>query len=57
MIDSLNLHFVKDFHLDDIKMAKNGCKMAIYELLILIFFLTKLKKRKQNKNYNLCHRF
>ena len=26
------------------KMAKNGCKMAIYELLILIFFSYKIEK-------------
>jgi hypothetical protein len=37
--DRLNLHFVKDFHLVDTKMARNGCKMAIYQIQILMINL------------------
>ena len=37
--DRLNLHFVKDFHLVGTKMAKNGCKMAIYQMQILMINL------------------
>ena len=32
----LNLHFVKDFHIDGTKMARNGCKMVIYQMQILM---------------------
>ena len=37
--DRLNLHFGKDFHLVGTKMAKNGCKMAIYQMQILMINL------------------
>ena len=42
--DRLNFSFVKDLIVVGWKMAKNGCKMAIYELLILIFFSYKTEK-------------
>jgi hypothetical protein len=35
--DRLNLSFVKDFHIVGTKMARNGSKMAIYQMQILIF--------------------
>ena len=35
-------------------MAKNGYKVAIYELDISSFFLTKLKKKGKEKNCDLC---
>ena len=35
-------------------MAKNGYKVAIYELYISSFFLTKLKIKGKEKNCDLC---
>ena len=37
--DRLNLSFVKDFYKVSTKMARNGCKMAIYQLQILMINL------------------
>ena len=41
---------MKDFRVVGRKMARNCPKMAIYESQIFIFFLTKLKKTKKQKN-------
>ena len=35
----LNLSFVKDFHIVGTKMARNGRKMAIYQMQILMINL------------------
>ena len=37
--DRLNLNFVKYFHIVGIKMARNGRKMAIYQMQILMINL------------------
>ena len=37
--DRLNLRFVKDFHIVGTKMARNGPKMAIYQMQILMINL------------------
>ena len=37
--DRLNLSFVKDFHIVGTKMARYGCKMAIYQMQILMINL------------------
>ena len=37
--DRLNFHFVKNFHIVGTKMARNGCKMAIYLMQILMINL------------------
>ena len=34
--DRLNLSFMKHFHIVGTKMARNGCKMAIYQMQILM---------------------
>jgi 1,4-alpha-glucan branching enzyme len=48
--DGLNLNFLKDVNIVAKKMAKNGHKMAIYELHISSFFSYKIEnKRKGNK--------
>ena len=37
--DRLNLSFVKDSHIFGTKMARSGCKMAIYQMQILMINL------------------
>ena len=37
--DRLNLSFVKDFHMVGKKMARNGWKMAIYQMQVLMISL------------------
>ena len=48
--DGLNLNFLKGVNVVAKKMAKNGLKMAFYELYISSFFLTKLKIKRKEKN-------
>ena len=37
--DRLNLSIMKDFHMVGKNMARNGCKMAIYQMQILMINL------------------
>ena len=55
--DCQNLTFVKATNVVAKKMAKNGRKMAIYELYISSFFLTKLKIKGKENNCDLCCSF
>jgi hypothetical protein len=48
---------LKNVNLDAKKMAKNGRKVAIYELNICRFFLTELKIKENLKKSDLCGSF
>ena len=52
--DRQNLSSVKDIYVVAKKMTRNGRKMAIFEIEMFIFFLTKLKNTDDGKICNLC---
>ena len=52
--DCLNLSFVKDLSGADGKMARNGHKVAIYELN---FFSYKIEKNEKTNKCVTCHSF
>ena len=55
--DPIKILTQNDFNVVAKKMAQNGRKMAIYELYISNFFLTKLKIKGKETNCDLWHSF
>ena len=55
--DRLNLHFVKDFHLNGTKWPKMVVKWPFMSCIFPVFFLTILKIKGKEKNCDLSHSF